>query len=93
MSKVKLPLKFNVFKCVAFASQPVTCLDVMKALEPEYGGERQFNKKRIELYLTALSCVSMIHETDFDFDADGDLLIYYEISELGKKRVKYLPKE
>ncbi len=92
MSKAKLPLKFSVFKCVAEADGLITAADIMKILQAEYEGERQFTKKRIELYLTALNCVSMIHEKDFDFDENRELMIYYELSELGKQRVKYLPK-
>lgn len=92
MSTAKLPLKFSVFKCVAEAEKPISAKDIMDMLECEYRSERQFSKKRIELYLTALSCVSMIHETDFDLDQNGDVLISYKLSDLGRNRTRYLPK-
>ncbi len=91
MNKRKLPLKFQVFQCVANASEPISANEIMELLRGDYGKERQFTKKRVELYLTALSCVSMIREVDVTFDSDGTLLVSYEISQLGKSRLKYLP--
>lgn len=93
MKNVKLPLKFSVFKCVAESDRPVTSNDIFTMLKDTYGTEKQFTKKRIELYLTALSCVAMIRENNIDFDKDNELEISYEMTSLGKSRVKYLPEE
>lgn len=92
MGQSKLPLKFGVFKYVAEAGQPVTRNDIFEALKAKYDGERQFTKERIDLYLSALACVSMIREVDVDFDEQGAVVVSYELEELGRSRLKYLPK-
>lgn len=88
----KLPLKLRVFEYLTQVSHPVTSTDVVKALENEYKGEKQMCYSRIDNYMQALLGVNMVKQSKVEFDNQGDLEVYYEVSDFGRSRIKYIPK-
>lgn len=88
-----LPFKMRVYQMVADSDKPVNADDILKGLTPEYGGERQFSRKRIEHYLDAITAVGMIRECSLGFNEAGELTIDYQPTQLGRDRLKYIPKQ
>lgn len=89
----KLPLKLRVFEYITQVDHPVTSMDVLEALKDEYKGERQMCYSRIDSYMQALLGVNMIREDKLDFDENGELEVYYVVTDFGKSRMKYIPKK
>lgn len=87
-----LPFKMRVYQVVAEAGRPVNADDIMEILRPEYGGERQFTRARIEHYLDAVTAVGMIKAEKTEFNDAGELTIDYVPTQLGTDRLKYIPK-
>ena len=87
-----LPFKMRVYQAVAEAKKPMNADDIMEELEVEYRGEKQFNRKRIEHYLDAITAVGMIREHDLKFNETGEVTIEYVPTQLGIERLKYIPK-
>ena len=88
----KLPLKLRVFEYITQIDHPVTTKQVTDAIKGEYEGERQMKYARIDNYMQALLGVNMIQQNKVAFDDKGKLLVYYEVSDFGKSRIKYIPK-
>ena len=62
--------------------------EIMEALKPQYGGERQFTKER---YLEANGLLNL---ESYKLDEAGELSLRYIINEDGKATVeKYVPKK
>lgn len=87
-----LPFKMRVYQTVAEAEKPMNADNIMEELEFEYKGEKQFNRKRIEHYLDAITAVGMIREHDLKFNENGEVTIDYVPTQLGLDRLKYIPK-
>ena len=65
---------------------------VQKALEPEYGTERQFTRKAIDNHLMNLKENELVEEIGYEL-FEGNLEISYVINDEGRKLVsKYMPK-
>ena len=90
---MKLPLKLRVFEYLTKVDGPVTSEDVLDALKDEYPGERQMKYSRIDSYMQALLGVNMIKQSQVEFDSQGELKVYYELSDFGRSRIKYIPKK
>ena len=61
-----LPFKMRVYQTVAEAEKPMNADNIMEELEFEYKGEKQFNRKRIEHYLDAITAVGTVSYTHLD---------------------------
>lgn len=87
-----LPLRFRMLHYISTVEK--TCVDeIMKALEPEYGNEKQFTKAVFAEHLADMKANFIINDNDVVLDSQGDLLIYYSINDEGRKLLKkYLPK-
>jgi len=67
--------------------------EIMKALEPEYGTEKQFKKEVIIDHLLNMKANFVIDDNEVALDDKGGLIIYYSISDEGSRLLKkYLPK-
>lgn len=88
-----LPFKMRVYQFVAESNRAVNADDIMSGLQGEYGGEKQFNRKRVEHYLDAIAAVGMIEESQLGFNDKGELTIDYSSTKLGRDRLKYLPRK
>lgn len=86
-----LPMKLRMFQLLGEAETAMTADDLYEILEKEYGGEPQCNKKMIATYLVAMMAPGMIRENGIDYNKDGEIVIKYIMTDLGKKRMKYLP--
>ncbi|WP_026891137.1 hypothetical protein [Lacrimispora aerotolerans] len=67
---------------------------IMEALKPEYGNERQFTKERYIDHVMSLEANGMVNLSSHDLDKNGDLRMYYEINDDGRSAVdKYVDKK
>ncbi len=67
---------------------------IMEALKPLYGGERQFTKKLYTDHVMSLEANGFVNISSYDLDKDGELRVYYEINDDGRSAVdKYVDKK
>jgi DNA-binding PadR family transcriptional regulator len=88
-----LPLRFRMLHYISTIDK--TCADeIMKALKPEYGTEKQFTKEVFIEHLLDMKANFVIDDNDVMLDNNGQLVIYYSINEEGQRLLKkYLPKQ
>lgn len=87
-----LPLRFRMLHYISTVDK--TCAnDIMKALEPEYGTEKQFRKEVFVEHLLDLKANFVIDDNEVAVDDKGELVVYYSINDEGRRLLKkYLPK-
>ncbi|RYD04920.1 hypothetical protein N752_12090 [Desulforamulus aquiferis] len=87
-----LPLRFRILHYISTVDK--ACVEqIMKALEPEYGTEKQFKKAVFMDHLLDLKANFIIDDNDAVIDDKGELVIYYSINHEGRRLLnKYLPK-
>lgn len=67
---------------------------IMEALRPEYGSERQFTKDRYMDHVMSLEANGMVNLSSYDLDQNGELRMCYEINDEGRSAVdKYVDKK
>lgn len=88
-----LPLKFRILHYAAKAKGTFSVVDLLRDLKDDYGSDGQFNKKMLSNHLDSLRAVGMIETAKAEFDAQGELMIDYKVTDYGKSRLSYLPKE
>ncbi|WP_077612568.1 hypothetical protein [Clostridium sp. Marseille-P2415] len=67
---------------------------IMEALKPLYGGERQFTKERYMDHVMSLEANGMVNLRSYDLDQNGELRMRYEINDDGRSAVdKYVDKK
>lgn len=67
---------------------------VMSALKPKYGSEKQFTEVLFLEHLMSLECNGYLEQSGYDLDENGHLRIYYTITEDGQSAVKkYIAEE
>lgn len=87
-----LPLRFRILHYVSTVDKACAG-QIMKALEPEYGTEKQFKKEVFVEHLLDMKANFIIDDNDVVLDNKGELVIYYSINDEGRKLLqKYLPK-
>ncbi len=89
---MKLPLRSRVLHYVS-NSGSVTLDQVVDALKDEYGDEGQFKRSVIEGHLMALRAVGIIEVEKAELDDNDNLVLWYKITDYGKSKLVYLPKE
>lgn len=62
--------------------------EIMEALKPLYGGERQFTKDRYLEHVMSLEANGLIKLEGYELDGEGELALRYAINEDGKAAVK-----
>lgn len=76
-----------------YDSKKYNVQEVMEQLKPEYGGEKQFNHRLYSEHLMALEANGLVELDSYNLDEHDELLMYYIITEEGKKTVdKYVDK-
>ncbi len=87
-----LPLRFRILHYLSTVEK--ACVDeIMKALKPEYGTEKQFKKQVFMNHLLDMKANFILDDNDVALDEKGELVIYYSINSEGRKLLKkYLPK-
>jgi DNA-binding PadR family transcriptional regulator len=87
-----LPLRFRMLHYISTVDK-TSADEIMKALEPEYGTEKQFRKEVFVEHLLDMKANFVIDDNDVTLDDKGELVIYYSINGEGKRLLnKYLPK-
>jgi hypothetical protein len=67
---------------------------IMEALKPLYGGERQFTKKLYMDHIMSLEANGLVNICSYDLDQNGELRVCYEINDDGRSAVdKYVDKK
>lgn len=87
-----LPMRFRILHLMS-KNKGLTGEEVMTALKPEYGSEGQFKKSIIETHLLSMKAVGMIEVCNASLDERGELKETFQITDYGRERLKYLPKE
>ena len=85
-----LPLKTRILQYTVEKCRPLTINDVMINLEREYGGERQFNRKRVQAYIDSFLAVSFFDVVNLKYDEYENVEITFKISDYGLTRRKYI---
>lgn len=68
--------------------------EIMNALKSLYGKEKQFTKARFVDHVMALEANGLINELDYGLDANGELLVRYQINDDGISTInKYVRKK
>ncbi|UUV98089.1 hypothetical protein [Vagococcus luciliae] len=67
--------------------------EVMVQLKSQYGEEKQFNQRLFSEHLMALEANGLVELDSYNLDENDELLMYYIITEEGRKTVdKYVDK-
>jgi hypothetical protein len=74
-----LPVRTAVLKYL-FDKQEGDVNEIMKALEPLYGMEKQFTKTRFIDHVMSLEANGLVNEAGYGLDAKGELSIRYKIN-------------
>ena len=82
----KPPLKISILAAVSNTG-PASSAEIMDALHPQYGRERQFNLHSISNHLLSLNAVGLIRDSGVSLKSDGSLEIKYVATEQGQKRL------
>ena len=68
--------------------------EIMEALKPRYGNERQFTKARYLDHVMSLEANGLLDLESYSLDEAGELSLRYVINRDGKATVeKYVPKK
>ena len=68
--------------------------EIMEALKPQYGGERQFTRQRYLDHVMSLEANGLLDLESYSLDEAGELSLRYVINRDGKATVeKYVPKK
>lgn len=87
-----LPLRFRILHYISTVEK-ASVDQVMKALEPEYGTEKQFKKAVFMDHLLDMKANFIIDDNEAVLDEKGELIVYYTINAEGQRLLdKYLPK-
>lgn len=87
-----LPLRFRILHYISTVDK-ASVDQIMKALEPEYGTEKQFKKAVFMDHLLDMKANFIIDDHDVALDDKGELIVYYSINHEGSTLLKkYLPK-
>ena len=79
-----------------FILNPDTSFDVneiLEAMKPVYGKERQCNPVRIDYYLRAMLNVNILETASIELVGEKDLDVRYKITNHGIKMKKYISKK
>ncbi|MHB8073982.1 hypothetical protein E4K67_00240 [Desulfosporosinus fructosivorans] len=87
-----LPLRFRMLHYISTVEK-TSVEQIMKALQGEYGTEKQFKKAVFIDHLLDMKANFIVDDNDVVFDDKGELVIYYSINDEGRRLLKkYLPK-
>lgn len=90
---MKLPLKTRILQYAIQKDHDFTMQDVARDLQQEYDGESIFTQKHVEEYVDSFLGVGFFKAERLEFDSKGSLVIHYVITDYGRERDKYIPKE
>lgn len=83
------PLRFMVARLLA-EGRAGRLDDLLRSLEPLYGGEKQFTRRNLEEHLQALKAVGIVEVAETFRDSDGELAYGYRITDTGRKLMSRL---
>lgn len=87
---MKLPIKTRILEYAIEKDAPFTGQELSKILAPEYNNEKTTSVKNIEKQLDMYNRVAFLDVKDVD-EKDGELIVTYQITNSGKKALKYIP--
>ena len=91
---MKLPLRFKILHVLyKSGGQPMATKDIYDALAGDYQGEGQFSLEKMEGHLMAVKATALIEACDPYMDENGEARYKYSLTDSGRGRIKFLPKE
>ena len=90
-----LPLRFKILYVLYKKSggQPMTTKAIFEGLGNDYQGEGQFSLDKMEEHLMAVKATALIEGCEPYIDEDGEARYKYILTDSGRARIKFLPKE
>lgn len=89
-----LPARTAVLNYLYIKEKGASVTEIMEALKPEYGHEKQFNKDLYLEHVMSLEASGLLELIDYTLDEQGELLLTYRINDDGKATVeKYVPEK
>ncbi len=91
---MKLPFKVAIMQhFILNADKSFDVNEILEAMKPVYGKERQCNLDRIDYYLRAMLNVNILETASIELTGDKDLDIRYKITSHGIEMKKYISKK
>lgn len=88
-----LPVRTAVLKYL-FDKKVGDVNEIMNSLKSLYGREKQFTKARFVDHVMSLEANGLINEVGYELDANGELLVRYQINDDGISTInKYVLKK
>ncbi|AFM02467.1 MULTISPECIES: hypothetical protein [Desulfitobacterium] len=84
-----IPIKFRVVEIILH-NAGISDQEILKMLKEDYPLDRGVNENNVDSYLLSLKAVGLIDPTRVAVDKDGKLQQCYNITEYGRKRMKYI---
>jgi len=89
-----LPLRFKILYILnKSGGQPMTTKAIYEGLVSDYQGEGQFSLDKMEEHLMAIKATALIEGRDPYIDEAGEARYKYILTDEGRKRLRFLPKE
>lgn len=89
-----LPLRFKILYVLnKFGKTPMATKDIYDKLASDYQGEGQFSLDKMEEHLMAVKATALIDGCDPYIDEAGEARYKYCLTDSGRARIKFLPKE
>jgi DNA-binding PadR family transcriptional regulator len=88
---MKLPIKTRILEWAIDKDGPFTAREISDELNVEYNGEKTTTVKNIEKQIETYCRVGFIESIESCLDENGDLAITYQVTDSGKKELKYIP--
>ncbi len=88
---MNLPIKTRILEWAIEKNAPFTAEELSELLKVEYNNERTTILKNIEKQLETYVRVDFIKVVDTELDKNGDLVVTYQITDIGREKVEYIP--
>lgn len=85
----QLPVKFRIAQMV-YRKKEISNKEILQILRIEYPFDGSINEIEMEEYLLSLKAVGIIEQTRARTDLDGELIVFYKITDYGVRCIKYM---
>ena len=85
----RLPVKTNLVRYAINKDAPFTVQEAYEELKKIYPNEKTCSLKLIDSWLLNIQGTGYIRRGDCYFDENGELIVYFEVTDYGKSCEKY----
>ena len=86
-----IPIKTRMLELAIEWEKPFTAKEMAEVLKKEYNGERTTDVKEVDKQLEMYVRVDMLKSTNVEIDENDELVVWYQITDIGKEGAKYIP--